>query len=299
MAAATEDFASWLAQAEIPQQRLTPQLQTVLQAVFEFRKQQGSDYFSTRLLSHFLLHCHTGLKVACVARLVGISRPTASKQQGMSSKQVIQQAHHRLDGRPYGKLLPRFAGPIAGFLLAHPDASRADLLDFIATSFGVTVSRIAVYKFLKKYGLDHLAQPQPPPPTAGPPPASAPDVLAQPQPPLPTAGPPPACAPDVDAGYPGHGEDQPPTAPPQPASPPSPPSLSRASTLPPPSPCLPASSPALPLPSPAHSGPALALPAPLAEATPPILLPSPSLIPVLAPPPPFSSGGPSMPALSC
>jgi hypothetical protein len=196
----------------------------------------------------------------------------------MSSKQVIQQAHHRLDGRPYGKLLPRFAGPIAGFLLAHPDASRADLLDFIAITFGVTVSRIAVYKFLKKYGLDHLAQPQPP---------------------LPAAGPPPACAPDVDAGYPGHGEDQPPTAPPQPASPPSPPSLSRASTLPPPSPCLPASSPALPLPSPAHSGPALALPAPLAEATPPILLPSPSLIPVLAPPPPFSSGGPSMPALSC
>jgi hypothetical protein len=278
MAAATEDFASWLAQAEIPQQRLTPQLQTVLQAVFEFRQQQGSDYFSTRLLSHFLLHCHTGLKVACVARLVGISRPTASKQQGMSSKQVIQQAHHRLDGRPYGKLLPRFAGPIAGFLLSHPDASRADLLDFIATTFGVTVSRIAVYKFLKKYGLDHLAQPQPPPPTAGPPPASAPDV---------------------DAGYPGHGEDQPPTAPPQPASPPSPPSLSRASTLPPPSPCLPAASPTLPLPSPAHSGPALALPAPLAEATPPILLPSPSLIPVLAPPPPFSSGGPSMPALSC
>jgi len=109
MAAATEDFASWLAQAEIPQQRLTPQVQAVLQAVFEFRQQQGSDYFSNRLLSHFLLHCHTGLKVACVARLVGISRPTASKQQGMSSKQVIQQAHHRLDGRPYGKLLPRFA----------------------------------------------------------------------------------------------------------------------------------------------------------------------------------------------
>jgi transposase len=155
MAAATEDFASWLAQAEIPQSRLTPQVEAVLRAVWHFRQEQGSDYYSTRLLSHFLLHCDSGLKVAQVARLVGVSRPTASEQQGLSSKQVIQQAHHRLKGRPYGKLLPRFAGPIAAFLHARPDASRKDLLGFIAATFGVKVSRIALYKFLKKYGLDH------------------------------------------------------------------------------------------------------------------------------------------------
>ena len=111
MAAATEDYASWLAQAEVPQSRLTPQVEALLRAVWHFRQEQGSDYYSTRLLGHFLLHCHSGLKVAQIARLVGISRPTASEQQGLSSKQFIQQAHHRLKGRPYGKLLPRFAGP--------------------------------------------------------------------------------------------------------------------------------------------------------------------------------------------
>jgi transposase len=178
MAAETEDFASWLAQAEIPESRLTPQVEAVLQAVHHFRHEQGSDYYSTRLLGHFLLHCHSGLKVAQIARLVGISRPTASEQQGLSSKQVIQQTHHRLKGRPYGKLLPRFAGPIAGFLHSHPDASRADLLAFIDSTFGVKVSRIAVYKFLKKYGLDHQAQPQ----TPVPPPGSA----LPPDPPQPT-----------------------------------------------------------------------------------------------------------------
>ena len=36
-----------------------------------------------------------------------------------------------MDGRPYGKLLPRYAGPIAAFLCQHPDATRADLIDFI------------------------------------------------------------------------------------------------------------------------------------------------------------------------
>jgi hypothetical protein len=157
MLVATEDFAAWLAQADIPDSRRTPQLDALLQAAFHFRQQQGGDYYSTRLLSHFLLHSNSGLKVAQIARLVGIARPTASKQQGMSSKAAIHQAHHRMDGRAHGKLLPRYAGPIASFLLGHPKASQAEQLDFVAQTFGVRVSRIALYKFLKKYGLHKLS----------------------------------------------------------------------------------------------------------------------------------------------
>jgi hypothetical protein len=166
MVAATEDYVAWLEQADIPAQRRTPQLDALLEAVFRFRQQQGDDYYSTRLLSHFLLHCDSGLKVAQIARLVGIARPTASKQQGMSSKAAIQQAHHRMDGRPYGKLLPRYAGPIAAFLLSHPKASQAELIAFVEQTFGVRVSRIALYKFLKKYGLHRIAEPAEPAETA-------------------------------------------------------------------------------------------------------------------------------------
>src|SRR5260370_13227303 len=179
----------------MPASRLTAEVEAVLRAVYHFRQQQGFDYYSTRLLGHFLLHCDSGLKVAQIARLVGISRPTASQQQGLSSKQVIQQAHHRLKGRPYGKLLPRFAGPIAGFLHSHPDASRADLLDFIDRTFGVSVSRIALYKFLKKYGLGHQAQPQPPVPAAGSAVPPAPAQPAVPPGPKPASAPPPPSPP--------------------------------------------------------------------------------------------------------
>jgi hypothetical protein len=161
MAIATEDFDCWLEEANIPQSRLTPEVCSLLLAVFRFRHSQGSDYFSTRLLAHFLLNCDCHLKVAHIARLLGISRPTASAQQHLSSRDVIQQAHHRLRGRPYGKLLPRFAGAIAAFLVKSPDASRAELLDFIEATFGVRVSRIALYKFLKKYGLDQITSPAP------------------------------------------------------------------------------------------------------------------------------------------
>jgi transposase len=156
MTVATDDFSAWLTQARVAEHRLTPDQRGVLFAAFHFRQSRGDDSYSTRLLSHFLLHAQTGLQVAQIARLVGVSRPTASGQQGMSSKQAVQQAHHRMDGRPYGKLLPRFAGPIIEFLLARPQATRADLIDFIDQTFGVRVSRIALYKFLKKFGLDRV-----------------------------------------------------------------------------------------------------------------------------------------------
>src|SRR3954453_14586999 len=154
MADATADFASWLAQADVPQSPLTPEVVALLRAVFRFRQRQGADYYSTRLLSHFLLHAGTRLKLAQLPRLLGISRPTASPQQNLSSKQAIQQSHHRLDGRPYGKPLPRYAGAVAAFLVKCPAASRAELIAFVFDTFGVRVSRIALYKFLEKYGLD-------------------------------------------------------------------------------------------------------------------------------------------------
>jgi hypothetical protein len=163
MVAGTDPFTDWLTHTCIPAHRLTAEQRAVLHAAWHFRQQCGTDYYSTRVLSHFLLHSGCGFQVAQIARLLDIDRTTASRQQGLSSKQVIQAAHHRLDGRPYGKLLPRYAGPIAEFLFGHPQASRADIIDFISRTWDVRVSRIALYHFLKKFGLDQLPRPAPAP----------------------------------------------------------------------------------------------------------------------------------------
>jgi transposase len=158
MATPTDTFAVWLAQAQLSEATLTPDLRGLLHAAFHFAQRCGGDYFSTRLLGHFLLHCGAGLKVAHVARLLGVNRSTASKQQGLSSKEVIQAAHHRMAGRSHGKLLPRYAGPIAQFLLSHADATRYDVVDFIQRTWGVHVSTVALHHFLKKYGLDRATR---------------------------------------------------------------------------------------------------------------------------------------------
>jgi len=183
-------FAQWLQDSAVVEDALTAAQQTVLQAAWHFLNHRGRDYFSVRLLSHVLLQAGTGLKVAQLARLLGISRSAAAAQQGLSSKEVVQAAHHRLAGRAHGKLLPRYAGPIAHFLHQQPQATRWDLLAFIQRTWGVSVSRMALHNFLKKYGLDATSQvvdvPAPgatlPTPTADNPPSGVP---AAPPPPAP------------------------------------------------------------------------------------------------------------------
>ena len=158
MATSDGSFEQWLTQAGVSAARLPVEQTAVLQAAFRFRQQVGEDYYSTRLLSHFLLHCGSDFPVAHVARWLALSRPTAARQQGLSTQEVRQAAHQRLAGRPHGKRLPRYAGPIAAFVLSHPDASRYDTLGFIERTWGVRVSTVALYKFLKKYGRDRATR---------------------------------------------------------------------------------------------------------------------------------------------
>jgi hypothetical protein len=171
-----------------------------------------------------------------------------------------------MDGRPHGKLLPRYAGPIAAFLLGHPDASRADLLDFIARTFEVRVSRIALYKFLKKYGLQDVAGPAQPAAQA-------------------------SAAVDTDTLGPLQSSSATTQAPgdaPVPEIPPAPLGLPAPAT---------ASAP-LGLPAPATAQAPLSLPAPAAMAA-PVFVPVTPPAPPFCPAPRFCSDGRNTPVPSC
>lgn len=147
----------WLDEASIPQTKRTPERMAVFKAAYAFLHRAGGDYASRRILAHFLLNSDLDLKLAQIARLVGVTRPTASRQNKLSSREVVRQIQQQMSGRPYGKLLPRYAGPIAHFLVTHPDASRDDVLDFIGNTWKIRVGRTALYEFLKKYGLDRAS----------------------------------------------------------------------------------------------------------------------------------------------
>jgi hypothetical protein len=209
MATPVDGCPAWLAQAPITEAKLTPDQRGVVRAACAFRQRCRCDYYCTRLLSPFLLPADTGLKVAPLARLLRLRRPTASRPQGLSSQEAVPAAHHRRAGRPSGKLLPRYAGPVAAFLLTHPDGPRDDALAFLERTWGVHGSAVALPHFLKKYGLDRATR------------AAAAAPAAEAVPPLAT---PPGPAPALPVGTPG---------PPVPA--PAPPGSGRGRSTPAPS----------------------------------------------------------------
>jgi transposase len=157
MAKEGQTFAQWLRGANAPPERLSDQQRMILHAAFRFLQHSSGDYSSSRIAGYFLLHCGVGLEVAQIARLVGISTRSAFRHRKLSAMQVAQQIQHRFNGRPYGKLLPRHAGSIAEFLFTHPEARRDELLDFIGRTWEFRVSKVALWEFLKKYGLDRAS----------------------------------------------------------------------------------------------------------------------------------------------
>ena len=157
MAKDGQTFEQWLREAKIPSEQLSDQQRAILYAAFQFLQPSNGDYSSSRIAGYFLLHCNVGLKVAQIARLVGISTRSAFRHGKLSARQVVQQIQHRFNGRPYGKLLPRHAGSIAEFLFTNPDATRDELLDFIGRTWNFRVSKVALWEFLKKYGLDRAS----------------------------------------------------------------------------------------------------------------------------------------------
>lgn len=154
MATEGQTFEEWLKGGKVRPDQLSDGRRAVLHSVFRFLQKSNGDYSSSRIASHFLLHCDVGLEVTQVARLVGISVRSAFRYRKLSAKQVGQQIHSHFSGRPYGKLLPRHTGPIAQFLFTHPEATRDELLDFIGHTWKFRVSKVALWEFLKKYGLD-------------------------------------------------------------------------------------------------------------------------------------------------
>ena len=99
------------------------------------------------------MHAEVGLKVAQVARLVELNRCTSSRHRPCTSSQVVEAIHNRQAGKFPGKLLPRYAGPIAQFLLEHPTAHRDAVLDFLERRWQIRPGYRALDNFLRKYGL--------------------------------------------------------------------------------------------------------------------------------------------------
>src|SRR5437763_10259104 len=64
MSTEVQSAADWLEQAAVPEASLTPAQQQLLHNACGFLQEAGTDYYSRRFLSHFLLPCRADLTTA-------------------------------------------------------------------------------------------------------------------------------------------------------------------------------------------------------------------------------------------
>lgn len=93
-----------------------------------------------RLLAYLLCHCGLGLKLQVIAATLKLSPRCISSLRKRSPDDLVralQPPRHKKTP----KLLPKHVGPLARFLVDHPQARVKDVLLFARRQLGVTVER--------------------------------------------------------------------------------------------------------------------------------------------------------------
>lgn len=113
-----------------------------------------------RVLGYFLAHCGMGLGSTRIAALLGLSDRAVRLLQAQSTTELLAGVRQPAKGHRPPKLGPAHAGPLAKYLVAHPNAKTSQLLQFIAEEFGVTMDRLTLRRYLVRYGLGCLREDQ-------------------------------------------------------------------------------------------------------------------------------------------
>ena len=110
-------FEGWLKRARLRRERLKAHQISVLEAAFRFLEHGSHDYASRRLVEHFLMHAELGLKVAQVARLVGLDRCSFDDSASSSPPEAAPSAPEHIPTTDI-----RVLTPSAGHLILPPPA---------------------------------------------------------------------------------------------------------------------------------------------------------------------------------
>ncbi len=113
------------------------------------------------VVAFLLLHCGMHLKHGLLSGVLGVSVRSLHEYKVMTPQALV--AHVRRP--PHGKrpkLLPAHVGPIARFIVEHPQASQADLQRHLCTELHVDVERHTLAAYLRRYSLDTLRPQEPP-----------------------------------------------------------------------------------------------------------------------------------------
>jgi hypothetical protein len=143
------------AHADLLGNSLAPQ-RVLLEAAVRFVAAIAGHPIVTRMAAFFLLHTHMGLTAAQVGAAVGRTDRAMRTVQALSARAFLDSIWNELGRHRRPKLLPEHAGPIAKYLVEHPNSTAEEVIGFIRSELGLSVDRQTLRRFSKTYHLGVL-----------------------------------------------------------------------------------------------------------------------------------------------
>jgi transposase len=109
-----------------------------------------------RMAAFFLLHAGMGLTPAQVGAAVGRTDRAMRTVRGLSARDLLDSIWAELGRHRQPKLHAEHAGPIAKFLVDHPQCTQPEVVAFIASELKIDVDVQTLRRFFDTYGLDVL-----------------------------------------------------------------------------------------------------------------------------------------------
>jgi hypothetical protein len=136
--------------------RATGPQRVLLEAAVRFLAVIAAQPILLRVAAFFLLHADMGLTPAQVGAAVGRTDRAMRTVQALGARDVLDSIWAELGRHRQPKLHPEHAGPIAKYLVDHPECTQLEVTMFIASELSIVVDTQTLHRFLDTYGLNVL-----------------------------------------------------------------------------------------------------------------------------------------------
>ena len=141
--------------AEVLEKATAPQ-RVLLEALVRFVSVIAGHPMATRMAAFFVLHTEMGLTPSQVGAAIGRTDRAMRKVQALSVYDLLESIWGELRRHRQPKLRAEHAGPIAKYLVDHPDCFQTEVVTFIAHELKIDVDPQTLRRFFKAYGLGVL-----------------------------------------------------------------------------------------------------------------------------------------------
>jgi transposase len=149
-------WADWQREHAEVMRRATGPQRILLEAAVRFLAFIAAQPVLLRMAAFFLLHSGMGLTPTQVGAALGRTNRAMRTVKGLGVRGMLDSVWAELGRHRQPKLHPEHAGPIAKFLVEHPDCTQPEVAQFVAAELSIVVDAQTIGRFLEIYGLTIL-----------------------------------------------------------------------------------------------------------------------------------------------